>query len=146
MEVESKVSMPQLTPPISGKTLPPSRPKSFEAAPEKSKSAAPSDDELRRILSELEQIPINFDKPMPMSIADMPATPAMGRFVPLARFDDMVVTIRAVSTAVTHVRGLNEKLGHVEASTKTTIDDIGKAFEGLHQKLLALDEKLFQVK
>lgn len=131
--------MPQLTPPISGKSLPAGRPKSIEVvAPSRPKvSAAPSDEDLRRVLDELEQTDVQFDE-QSSEVAD--------RFIPLARFDDIVITIKMISDTVSHVRAVNEKLGHVETSTKTTIDDIGKAFEALHTKLLALDEKLFLVK
>jgi aminoglycoside phosphotransferase (APT) family kinase protein len=132
--------MPQLTPPISGKSLPPTRPKAVEVAPPSrpKASAAPSDEDLRRVLDELEQTPIAFEQPDQGSNAE--------RFIPLARFDDIVITIKMISNTVAHVRAVNEKLGHVETSTKTTIDDIGKTFEAMHTKLLALDEKLFQVK
>lgn len=140
---ENKVSMPQLTPPISGKTLPPREAAPRAEVPElKLKTVAPSDEELRRVLAELEQVPVSF-RQMPK---DAHEHHSLGRFVPLTRFDDMVLTIKEVSSAVNHIRGLNERLGHVEANTKTTIDDIAKAFEGLHVKLLALDERLFQAK
>ncbi len=113
--------------------------------------------ELRKVIAELRDIPLDFsatdevkpliEKVAPKVISPAEVKPAGPRhaFVPAAQFDESVLHIRGIHASAAIVQAGNEKLGSIETQAKAATDALIAACDNIQSTLLSIDEKLFKV-
>jgi hypothetical protein len=122
-------------------------------------AAVPTTEELRRVLEELQRAQAGTSVSVAAATSPMspssPVRPApqsavpkrlQYAFIPVSRFEQSLRVISSASSTVAQTQLINEKFGAIETQTKTSVEALARSFENIHSALLALDEKLFQVK
>lgn len=67
-------------------------------------------------------------------------------FVRMTRYEIGLGEVKGLQIQLQGLQHINEKLGHIEHETKTGLEGLSQSFEYMQRHLLAMDEKLFQVK